>query len=143
MYTSGGGLHAEQKFIKENKDTLGDFTWLWINNSPCPMCANELIRAYANVQNKPVIAAAHFYFGEKKYGREAALRCLARMVTEGFTFKAFPWRVYQQFLSEPACKKDIAKALNSSKFYQKMQDMSKTVDIVNQYAHLDKTDCPY
>jgi hypothetical protein len=138
MYTSGGG-HAEEKFIEKNKHTLEKFTRLWINNTPCPVCANKLISAYANVQKKPAIAAAHFYFGKKK---EAALRCLAKMVKEGFTLMDFPWRWYQQYyITEPACKKDIDEALKSDEFKKKMQKMSKTVEEVYAYNAQDKTNC--
>jgi hypothetical protein len=141
MYTSGGGKHAEQIFIEENKNRLGDlFPWLWINNSPCPVCANKLIEAYAHVEVKPVIAAAHFYSGNDK--RKVALHCLAKMVKEGFTLTDFPWRWYQEYISEPACKKDINEALKSDEFKKKMQKMSKTVEEVYAYKAQDKTNCP-
>ena len=142
MYTNGGGSHAEVNFINKNQGNLGSFPMLWINNSPCPNCSKELVTAYQNIANKPVIYAAHFYGGTSNASKETARMCLANMVAKGFTLKAFDWSSYSGLLTENDCKNDIIQAMNNANFTRKMQDMANTINTVNQYAQMNKTSCP-
>lgn len=143
-YTSGGGHHAEFNFLRDNLNTLANFPILWINNSPCPVCANSLIAAYADVPNKPTIYAAHFYRGLRGgVSQEQALQCLAKMVVDGFKLKPFAWNTFKRFaLNEPLCIADVDTALDNDKFNQKMLVMANIILRVEEYADLRRIHCP-
>ena len=138
-YTNDYEYHAEGRFIKENFDLNDVGKELWINNSPCPRCALNLIHAYQGY-DKPVIAIAHFYVGG--YGEELALHCLARMVANGFSLIPFNWIKYRNQLNYE-CRKDINRALINKIFLKKMINIENKLKLVKKYASSGKTDCPY
>ena len=133
--------HAEEMFINNNnQDDLKSIPVLWINNSPCPACAQRLINAYQGL-HKPMIFIAHFYIGKNKQ-REVSLRCLARMVSEGFTLEPFKWGLYQYLLSKDVCKDAITRALDDEDFVSEMKDMEDTLDLVYEYKKNGNINCP-
>ncbi len=83
-YLSGGGQHAEAKFLGANRANLHSFPDLWMNNSPCPACAKKLIAAYRTIHS------AHFYRGG--IDKEIVLQCLAKMVASKINLEAFDWK---------------------------------------------------
>ena len=140
-YISGKKGHSEDKFIKANPNLAGSHV-LWINNSPCPECARKLIEWKDMHINEPsiVIEAAHFYKGDK-YPKETVLSCLARMVSKGFTLRAFNWKRYRDLLTNEKCKADINRALRNDKFKEKMKKMEKTIQDVYRYKKKKKIGC--
>ena len=140
-YTNRGGCHAEDKLIAENPNLNYVEKVLWINNTPCPRCALNLIRAYQGIKTKPIIAAAHFYKGG--YREDFILRCLARMVKNGFKLMPFKWRFYQKrFISNDVCIDDINKALENDEFKDNMKNMENRIEQVYAYANLNDIECP-
>ena len=139
MYKSGNGSHAEEKFIDKNKNNLSAFPRLWINNSPCTSCAQMLMTSYQNESTKPTIYPGHFYTGGNK---ESSLRCLAKMVSTGFTLKAFDWTAYKGLVNVADCTNAINQALGNASFVDKMNSMTATINTVYSYNSSGNTQCP-
>lgn len=141
MYKSKNKTHAEQMFLDKNAGNLSAFPLLWINNSPCVNCSQKLVNGYVHETTRPTIQAAHFYRGTA--GKEASLQCLANMVSDGFTLKAFDWNAFVLLVSDAACHRDIMTALANAKFVDKMNDMANTITTVYNYSTNGNTHCPY
>lgn len=139
MYKSGNGSHAEEKFIDKNKHNLSGFPTLWINNSPCTSCAQKLMTAYQNESTKPTFYAGHFYTGGNT---EGSLQCLAKMVSTGFTLKAFDWTTYKGLVNVADCVNAITFAQSNASFVDKVNSMTATVNKVYDYSSANKTKCP-
>lgn len=78
IYWDNDREHAEEVFIDIVYD-IRDIDVIWISNSPCKRCAENLIQHFANKCNKPNI-----YIG--RFGDKAALK---RMKENGFSIKVW------------------------------------------------------
>lgn len=144
MYMNENGKHAEENFLALNKGKLTSTSnkRLWINNSPCPNCVKKLLSAYKSITTKPTIFIAHFYGGTSNVSKEKARRCLAKLVKNGFTLKAFDWANYKKKLTFKGCIQSVDTATKDAKFIAKMKEMKKIITTIYDYKNQGKTGCP-
>ena len=89
IYWSTPSLHAEEIFIIKTKhQDLSNIETIWIKNSPCIWCAEELIKHFARKPKKPTIYIGKIWNG--RYGDESTNKeGLKKMKRNGFHLTAW------------------------------------------------------
>ena len=117
----------------------------WINNSPCPCCAVNLISRYsaAGIPNSTpkTIKFIHFYtlpqhvftglgtdgkddrdplVVAKEASRDLSLHCMAKMMHHGFKFQPWNWNDFKLNLANENCRKTLETALEKEETAERL-----------------------
>ena len=132
VYKSAGTDHAEDLMLADFQTPPAEF---WITNSPCPVCARNLMQAYANSQHKASIMVGRFY--KPPPGNEAeinlAVDCLAKMMYQGFHISTWDWYVFHHnYLrnANEACINMLKNASENEEMYNALSQQHHIVNVV-------------
>lgn len=112
--------HAEDRLFSDESVAQNTITTngIWLNNSPCPRCAQTIMNRYSN-GNKPTIFIQNVYVGQGLDSTLDSLMCLAKMIKKGFNIVPWDWNSFKGHLDNEQCKRDIESALNNDAFQRK------------------------
>ena len=121
----------------------------WINNSPCPCCAVNLISRYSAAgipDNKPkTMKFIYFYnlpphFYNPQQATMLSLQCMAKMIHHGFKFQPWDWKEFGNNLVNEKCKDTLAKVLNKKETEKRMIEARvKAIEAIKRAEALAQT----
>ena len=136
VYVSGRGKHAEDQMYQK----CGLAPEFYLTSAPCPDCAVMLLEKYSHEEDKPLIRIGRPYNGKGKSGhgnKNVNLQCLAMLVQNGFTVKAWNWSSFIQFLTNDVCKAAVGEMFSpqwGGLYNKRYQDTVTTMAAVNSMA---------
>ena len=106
----------------------------WINNSPCPCCAVNLISRYSAAgmpdNEHKTMKFIYFYtlpphFYNPQQATMLSLQCMAKMIHHGFKFQPWDWIEFGNNLENVKCKETLGKVLNKEETAKRLIEASQ------------------
>ena len=103
----------------------------WINNSPCPCCAVNLISRYSAADipdntSKTIKFIKFYTLPPKVLNAELAtmlsLQCMAKMIHHGFKFEPWDWEKFGDNLASDKCKETLNKEINEEETAKRLKE---------------------
>ena len=133
----------------------------WINNSPCPCCAVNLISRYSAAgipDDKPktikfiyfYTLPPHFFINPNEEGKGdgdpqempeqatmLSLQCMAKMIHHGFRFQPWDWSEFRDNLASESCRNTLDNALNKEETANRLiQASQRAVEAIKNASAL-------
>ena len=155
VFVSSSGLDPGTEHAEDNMyDALGKKPpkEFWINNTPCPCCAQNLIKRYADakIDTPRTIRFIHFYtlpsksanpkmkIKNPKDSETMSLECMAKMMLNGFQFEPWDWEKFgKDYLTEEECKNSLKAALKEESTAKQLEiEKEKAKNAINKAKKL-------